>query len=133
MTVKGCSFSVGDDCVCLKGSKGPFAMQDKDSPPTEHIRVTNCTFKAGHGSVTLGSEATVIRERRRGRLPGHRPRAARPHQGSARYAAGIRRHQLPEHYTFGRRDNLRREALDAVFRFAGSAAAEVSRARDNGV
>jgi len=62
VTVSGCTFSVGDDCVCLKGSKGPFAMQDKDSPPTEHIHVTKCTFKTGHGVVTLGSEATVIRD-----------------------------------------------------------------------
>ena len=62
VTVRGCTFAVGDDCVCLKGSKGPFAMQDKDSPPTEHIRVTGCTFKAGDGAVTLGSEATVVRD-----------------------------------------------------------------------
>jgi len=62
VTVRGCTFAVGDDCVCLKGSKGPFAMQDKDSPPTEHIMVTGCTFKAGDGAVTLGSEATVIRD-----------------------------------------------------------------------
>jgi len=62
VTVRGCTFAVCDDCVCLKGSKGPFAMEDKDSPPTEHIRVTDCTFKTGGGTVTLGSEATVIRD-----------------------------------------------------------------------
>jgi polygalacturonase len=62
VTVSGCTFGVGDDCVCLKGSKGPFAMGDKDSPPTEHIHVTKCIFKTGHGVVTLGSEATVIRD-----------------------------------------------------------------------
>ena len=62
VTVRGCTFAIGDDCVCLKGSKGPFAMQDKDSPPTEHILVTGCTFKAGDGAVTLGSEATVVRD-----------------------------------------------------------------------
>jgi polygalacturonase len=62
VTVRGCTFAIADDCVCLKGSKGPFALQDKDSPPTEHILVTGCTFKAGDGAVTLGSEATVIRD-----------------------------------------------------------------------
>lgn len=62
VTVRGCSFEVNDDCICLKGTKGPFAMEDKNSPPTEHIRVIDCTFKAGHGAVTLGSEATVIRD-----------------------------------------------------------------------
>jgi len=48
--------------VCLKGSKGPFAMDDKDSPPVEHIRVENCAFERGGGVVTLGSEATVVRD-----------------------------------------------------------------------
>jgi len=37
-------------------------MGDKDSPPVEHIRVTGCTFERGHGVVTLGSEATVVRD-----------------------------------------------------------------------
>jgi alpha-L-rhamnosidase len=62
VTVSGCTFSVGDDCVCLKGSKGPFAGQDTNSAPTEHIHVINCTFEKGQGVVTLGSEATVIRD-----------------------------------------------------------------------
>jgi alpha-L-rhamnosidase len=61
VTVRGCSFEVNDDCVCLKGTKGPLALNDTNSPPTTDILVTNCTFRAGHGVVTLGSEATVIR------------------------------------------------------------------------
>ena len=62
VSVRGCYFSVNDDCVALKGSKGPFAMEDKDSPPVEHIRVSDCVFKRGHGVVTCGSEATVVRD-----------------------------------------------------------------------
>lgn len=62
VTIRGCTYRVDDDCVCLKGSKGPFAMQDKDSPPVEHIRVSNCAFERGSGVVTLGSEATVVRD-----------------------------------------------------------------------
>lgn len=62
VTVRGCTFRVNDDCVCLKGSKGPFAMGDKDSLPVEHIRVENCTFERGSGVVVLGSEATVVRD-----------------------------------------------------------------------
>jgi alpha-L-rhamnosidase len=62
VTIRGCSYRVDDDCVCLKGSKGPFAMDDMDSPPVEHIRVENCTFERGGGVVTLGSEATVVRD-----------------------------------------------------------------------
>jgi hypothetical protein len=37
-------------------------MGDKDSLPVEHIRVENCTFERGSGVVSLGSEATVVRD-----------------------------------------------------------------------
>ena len=62
VTVDGCVFSVTDDCIACKGSKGPHAMEDKDSPAVEHIRVRNCTFKRGGGVLTCGSEATLIRD-----------------------------------------------------------------------
>ena len=62
VTVDGCVFSVTDDCIACKGSKGPHAMEDKDSPAVEHIRVRNCTFKRGGGVLTCGSEATLVRD-----------------------------------------------------------------------
>ncbi len=62
VTVDGCVFSVTDDCIACKGSKGPLALQDKDSPVVEHIRVRNCTFKRGGGVLTCGSEATIVRD-----------------------------------------------------------------------
>ena len=62
VTVDGCVFSVTDDCIACKGSKGPLAMQDKDSPAVERIRVRNCTFKRGGGVLTCGSEATIVRD-----------------------------------------------------------------------
>jgi polygalacturonase len=62
VTADGCYFSVTDDCIALKGSKGPNALQDKDSPPVEHIRVRNCIYKRGGGVLTLGSEATIVRD-----------------------------------------------------------------------
>jgi polygalacturonase len=62
VTIHGCSYRVNDDCICLKGSKGPFAMQDKDSPPVGRIRVSDCTFERGDGVMTIGSEATVVRD-----------------------------------------------------------------------
>lgn len=62
VTIRGCTYRVDDDCVCLKGSKGPFALDDHDSPPVEHIRVENCTFERGGGVATLGSEATIVRD-----------------------------------------------------------------------
>ncbi len=62
VSVRNCTFAVHDDCIALKGSKGPFAMDDKDSPPVEHIRISGCTFKNGGAAVTCGSEATIVRD-----------------------------------------------------------------------
>ena len=62
VTVDGCFFSVTDDCIACKGSKGPHADNDKDSPPVEHIRIRNCTYKRGNGVLTIGSEATLVRD-----------------------------------------------------------------------
>lgn len=62
VTIDGCYFSVTDDCIAAKGSKGPHAMEDRDSPPVEHIRVRNCVYKRGGGVLTLGSEATIVRD-----------------------------------------------------------------------
>ncbi len=62
VTIRGCTYRVDDDCVCLKGSKGPFAMDDHDSPPVEHIRIENNTYERGGGVATLGSEATIVRD-----------------------------------------------------------------------
>jgi polygalacturonase len=62
ITVSHCFFSVGDDDIALKGSKGPFAMDDKDSPPVERIHIYDCVFEAGGGIMTCGSEATLVRD-----------------------------------------------------------------------
>jgi polygalacturonase len=62
VTIRGCTYRVDDDCVCLKGSKGPFALDDHDSPPVEHIRIENNTYERGGGVATLGSEATIVRD-----------------------------------------------------------------------
>lgn len=59
--INNCFISNNDDCIALKGTKGPSAMNDKDSPPVENIRVTNCTFAMGGSLVTCGSEATIVR------------------------------------------------------------------------
>ncbi|ESQ78298.1 glycoside hydrolase family 28 protein [Asticcacaulis sp. YBE204] len=62
ITVEGCTFSVTDDCIAAKGTKGPHALSDTDSPPVERIRVRNCVFKRGHNMFTCGSEATIVRD-----------------------------------------------------------------------
>lgn len=61
VTIRGCTYRVDDDCVCLKGNKGPFALKDNDSPPVEHILIENNTYERGGGVATLGSEATIVR------------------------------------------------------------------------
>jgi polygalacturonase len=61
VTVRGCYISVDDDNIALKGTKGPLADQDKDSPPVERIHITDCTFAHGHGVVTCGSEGTHVK------------------------------------------------------------------------
>lgn len=60
--VKNTTISNNDDCICLKGSKGVNASQNKDSPPVEHIRVSNCTIEMGASILTCGSEATIVRD-----------------------------------------------------------------------
>lgn len=62
VTVRRCRIEVDDDCIALKGSKGPRADQDADSPPVEQIVVEDCVFPRGHGVVTFGSEATIVRD-----------------------------------------------------------------------
>jgi polygalacturonase len=61
VTVSGCNISCADDDIALKGSKGPHADQDTDSPPVENILIENCTIGDGNGLLTCGSEATLIR------------------------------------------------------------------------
>jgi polygalacturonase len=62
VTVRGCTISVDEDCIAINGSKGPLALEDKASPPVERIRISDSTFRLGHGVVTLGSEATKVRD-----------------------------------------------------------------------
>lgn len=61
VTVRKCRISVNDDNIALKGTKGPFADKDQDSPPVENILVEECEFGDGNGVITCGSEATVVR------------------------------------------------------------------------
>ena len=46
----------------LKGNKGTSALDDKTIPPVEHVRVSDCTFGLGNSALTVGSEATVVRD-----------------------------------------------------------------------
>lgn len=52
--VSDCQFDVGDDCLCLKS--GIDEDGRRVGIPTENIAITNCTMRAGHGGVVMGSE-----------------------------------------------------------------------------
>jgi polygalacturonase len=62
VTVRGCYISVDDDNIVCKGNKGTSAWDDKTIPPDEHILITDCTFGMGNSALTLGSEATLVRD-----------------------------------------------------------------------
>ena len=62
VTIKGCTYSVDDDCVCLKGNRYDGLDQTPASPPVEHVHITDCTFKRGMGALSLGTEATQIHD-----------------------------------------------------------------------
>jgi alpha-L-rhamnosidase len=62
VTIHGCYISDNDDNIALKGTKGPLADQDMGSPAVEHIRISDCTFGHGNGILTLGSEASHVKD-----------------------------------------------------------------------
>lgn len=62
VTIRGCFYSVNDDCVCIKGNRYDGLNQLPVSVPSSHVRITDCTFKRGMGALSLGTEATVIRD-----------------------------------------------------------------------
>lgn len=61
VTVRKCYISTHDDNIALKGSKGPLADRDTDSPPVENILVEDTEVGDGNGLITCGSEATLVR------------------------------------------------------------------------
>ena len=61
VTIRKCYISTHDDNIALKGSKGPLADRDADSPPVENILVEDCEIGDGGGLITCGSEATIVR------------------------------------------------------------------------
>ncbi len=62
VAIHGCYISVDDDNIGIKGNKGTSALDDKTVPPNEHIRISDCTFGLGNSALTLGSEATLVRD-----------------------------------------------------------------------
>ena len=54
VSIIGCQFSVGDDCVAIKSGKLPLYRMCPAAATRHTIR--NCLMSFGHGAVTLGSE-----------------------------------------------------------------------------
>ena len=52
--IQDCNFSDGDDCIAVKS--GRDADGRRVNIPCQNVVIRNCTFKAGHGGVTMGSE-----------------------------------------------------------------------------
>lgn len=61
VVIRNCYISTNDDNIALKGTKGPLADRDQDSPPVEDILVENVECGDGNGLITCGSEATLVR------------------------------------------------------------------------
>ena len=61
VAIKGCYISVNDDNIVIKGNKGTSALDDQTIPPAENIRISHCTFGLGNAALTVGSEATLVR------------------------------------------------------------------------
>lgn len=52
--IRNCSFDTGDDCIAIKSGRNNDGR--RVNIPSENIIVQGCTFKDGHGAVTIGSE-----------------------------------------------------------------------------
>lgn len=55
--IKGCSISVNDDAIALKGGKGPWADQDTCNGANTNIIIEDCHFGYCHSALTCGSES----------------------------------------------------------------------------
>jgi DNA sulfur modification protein DndE len=52
--VEGCTFSAGDDAICIKSGRNEQGR--KRAMPTENFIIRNCTVYRGHGGFVIGSE-----------------------------------------------------------------------------
>ncbi|MBQ7679075.1 MAG: exopolygalacturonase [Butyrivibrio sp.] len=55
--IRGCTMSVNDDAVVLKGGKGPTADRLPENGANARILVEDCRFGFSHSCLTFGSES----------------------------------------------------------------------------
>ena len=56
VVIKGCKFSVGDDCIAIKS--GTYELAKKYRLPSSNITIENNLMCLGHGGVVFGSESS---------------------------------------------------------------------------
>lgn len=54
--IKDCVFNTGDDCIAIKSGRNNDGR--RLNIPSENVVIQGCTFKDGHGGVTIGSEVS---------------------------------------------------------------------------
>ncbi len=54
VVIRNCYFDTGDDCIAIKSGRNNDGR--RVNTPSENIVVQGCTFRDGHGAVTIGSE-----------------------------------------------------------------------------
>ncbi|WP_228010780.1 glycoside hydrolase family 28 protein [Nonomuraea phyllanthi] len=54
VVIRDCTFDTGDDCIAIKSGRN--ADGRRVNVPSEHILIEGCTFRDGHGGMTIGSE-----------------------------------------------------------------------------
>lgn len=52
--IRNCTISVDDDCIAVKSGRGSDGL--RINIPTENVLIENCTFRKGHGGVSIGTE-----------------------------------------------------------------------------
>jgi polygalacturonase len=52
--IENCVFNNGDDCIAVKSGRDEDGR--RVNIPCENVVIRNCSFKKGHGGVTMGSE-----------------------------------------------------------------------------
>jgi polygalacturonase len=54
--IERCTFSTQDDCIAIKSGKGEEGR--RLARPCQDVSITDCTFNAGHGAISVGSEVS---------------------------------------------------------------------------
>ncbi|WP_341806308.1 glycoside hydrolase family 28 protein [Pseudomaricurvus alcaniphilus] len=54
VVIEGCTFDTGDDCIAIKSGRNNDGR--RLAKPCKNVLIQDCTMRAGHGGIVLGSE-----------------------------------------------------------------------------